>query len=96
MKSSQKSFSKLNIVRSSVDRRGCAHREFRIDEKDLSVVECQQCGQKIDSGRILLRMAREEETWRIDLRTSENITRRIAERRRTECEYCHKMTIIRQ
>jgi hypothetical protein len=71
----------------------CQHKRFTIDEK-LSQVECRDCGVVLNPMYALLQLAREENRYHELHARYQSELKRLAERSRTKCEHCNKMTRI--
>ena len=71
----------------------CLHGPYLIDEQ-LSTVECEGCGEKLNPMFVLMRLAGKETTWHTyEQRYNEDMAR-LQERSRTKCEHCKEMTRI--
>ncbi len=84
----------LLSARDQLDRRRCGHSVIIVDEYK-SEVECESCGEKLNPIAILLRIASEESIWKVKIQGIKAMEKRLEERRRVKCEFCHKLTKIR-
>ncbi len=88
-----------NIIRiktfNNKDRRRCPHKEIVVDELKTQV-ECGLCGEQLNPVAILARIAAEQNSWNLSMEGIRDIAKRMEDRRKTKCEFCHKMTRISQ
>jgi len=84
---------------------GCDHRwtwkdgtmrcvTYVISNEGETEVECGACGTRLDPMFVLRRLAHEETKWHETRQRYDDEMKRLAERSRTKCEYCDKMTRI--
>lgn len=77
-----------------VDTRACAHRGPYVVDESLSEVECATCHAKLNPMWVLTRMANRETSMERHRATYQDEMQRLAERKKTKCEHCRKMTRI--
>jgi len=86
-----------NIIRigshKKYDRRRCEHKEIIFDEL-MEEVLCAICGNRLNPVAMLARIYAEKRSFRLNLENIRNIAKSMKERRKTKCEFCHKMTRI--
>ncbi len=73
---------------------GCSHNDMRLDER-LALVECGQCGERLDPMNVLVRLAHEES--RLESRRA-GLDAKLAEfekKSKTKCRHCGKFTELR-
>jgi len=71
----------------------CKHKHIEVDE-ELALVECADCGEKLNPVAMLLRFAHEESMWG---RRCEELKKYLVEldaRVRCKCQHCGRMTRI--
>lgn len=71
----------------------CYHRRFTIDDK-AQEVECRDCGEKLNPMYALVQLARQETRYHELHARYDDELKRLAERSRTTCRHCGKMTPI--
>lgn len=71
----------------------CFHRRFVIDDH-LQQVECRDCGEKLNPMYALAQLARQENRYHELHARYHDELHRLAERSRTKCQHCGKMTSI--
>lgn len=73
----------------------CSHlyTQYIIDEA-LSDVECFKCKAKLNPMWVLTRLANEDRRYEEAQKRHQEEMRRLAERERTKCRHCGKMTTI--
>ena len=75
----------------------CLHflepQSFLVD-KDLAYVECGKCSAHLNPMEVLSWLAHNETRWHETGRRYQDEMKRLAERARTKCNYCGKMTRI--
>ncbi len=71
----------------------CFHRRFIIDTT-LDHVECRDCGEKLNPMYALKTLAQQENKYHEYHARYADECKRLAERSKTKCEHCRKMTRI--
>lgn len=71
----------------------CYHGPFIVDS-DNAEVTCGKCGEKLNPMVVLDRLARKESQYRATAERYQEEMKRLAERSRTKCQHCGKMTRI--
>ncbi len=71
----------------------CTHRNFLVDERS-AVVECGQCGEKLNPMWVLQQLARDDARFHQAARQYQDEMRRLSERSSTKCRHCGRMTSI--
>jgi len=71
----------------------CMHRRFTIDDR-LGHVECRDCKEKLNPMHALTMLARQETQYHELHERYQDELKRLAERSKTKCEHCQKMTRI--
>ena len=71
----------------------CRHRSILVDEKE-NLVECGECGAKLNPIAILLRFATEESNWEYQRNELRKVAAKLEKRKQTRCEQCGKITKI--
>lgn len=78
-----------------VDPGKCSHLNgpFEIDIKGDKCT-CKRCGEKVGAMYVLEQLMKQESRWMQILATYQEDMKRLAERSRTKCDHCGKMTGI--
>jgi hypothetical protein len=73
----------------------CSHRRvsYRLREGEAEV-ECGGCGTRLDPLFVLKQLAIEDSLWKQRQRAAVKTAEELAERRRTKCQHCGRMTRI--
>lgn len=71
----------------------CRHVRFTIDER-LALVECSDCGERLDPMYALTTLARQENRYHDLHERYADQMKRLGERSKTKCEHCQKLTRI--
>lgn len=71
----------------------CMHQTFVVDEKKLEV-ECAVCGERMNPMWVLVRIATKEHSIHEASRRYKDEMARLADRSRTKCDHCGKITRI--
>lgn len=77
-----------------VDTRECSHRGPYVVDETLAEVECATCHAKLNPIWVLARIANRETSMERHRATYQDEMQRLAERKKTKCEHCQKMTRI--
>lgn len=71
----------------------CSHLRCVVDPK-LADVTCNDCGERINPIWLLTRMANDDRRYAESRSRHQQEAKRLAERSRTKCEHCNRMTRI--
>jgi ribosomal protein S27E len=77
-----------------VESHKCYHGPFVVNT-ELAHVACEKCGEKLNPLYVLGRLANQERQWHESFVRYQDEMKRLAERSRTKCQHCGKMTRIR-
>jgi hypothetical protein len=72
---------------------GCRHHSFQIDD-ETGRVTCGGCGEALEPLFVLRQLARQETEYHNYHATFKAECKRLAERSKTKCEHCKKITRI--
>lgn len=73
---------------------GCKHVNMVVDE-NLDVLECEDCGERLNPISALIRLAREESRLERLIKEVNVSIEKLDKKKRTQCRHCGKMTPIR-
>lgn len=74
--------------------RECSHRGPYVVDESLAQVECATCHARLDPLWVLMRLANKETQMETHRAAYQDEMRRLAERSKTKCQCCGKMTRI--
>lgn len=75
-------------------RQSCAHKNVLVDEQ-LAELECADCGSLLNPIKWLLNMTHEFRRMDESYGKLNTLRQQIAERSRTKCQHCNRITLIR-
>lgn len=83
----------FEIKREEFYRRKCLHRRLYVLE-ETHMLECQDCGEKIDAYKYIWNLAREQEKAEYKIKSLRKELDKLKEKTKVKCIHCNQFTPI--